>query len=407
MSGLSLTPNPSWLVGAEYDLTHSRHRLDPRRVPSVTQAIDLAYPNRFAGVPPDVLEHKAAIGTAVHLAAHYHAEADLRESSLAKEVQPRFAAWRWFTETRQVEPILCETVVCSRDLGLPPRRRRPYIGRLDFLCRIDRRLIALVDLKTGVPTLARMQTLAYLDALYQQYTDLIAVYVQRWAVVLNADGRYVVHVFRDDSTDAHDFRDVLERAYTAPHVDWSPPMAADTPTPAAAIAEVLPPESTGLAELIITPDVEVSLAVLKRAVAPYEVEAQEFARAMQAAPIMTADELAALGRQSVFAKERQDAVEALFDNAIRKPRLYLDRVYAVRRRVTDGWNTGGAIAARRYTDRTRELLEANRKAKAEHQRQQREAEHRAARAAADERRRLAEEAAAAMMPPTRSSTSPQ
>jgi hypothetical protein len=91
--------------------------------------------------------------------------------------------------------------------------------------------------------------------------------------MLNADGRYVVHVFRDDSTDAHDFRDVLERAYTAPHVDWSPPRAADTPTPAAAIAEVLPPESTGLAEQIITPDVEVYLAVLKRAVAPYEVEA--------------------------------------------------------------------------------------------------------------------------------------
>jgi hypothetical protein len=147
------------------------------------------------------------------------------------------------------------------------------------------------------------------------------------------------------------------------------------------------------------------------------VKEQEFARAMQAAPITTADELAALGRQSLFAKERQDAVEALFDNAIRKPCLYLDRVNAVGRRVTDGWNTGGAIAARRYTDRTRELLEADRKAKAEHQRQQREAEHRAAQAAADERRRLAEEAAAAakagnpaaaaMMPPTRSSTSPQ
>lgn len=208
-----LTPNPSWLDGAEYDTVWRRHRLDGRPVPSVTQALDVAYPHRFAHVPPDVLERKAAIGTAVHHAAHYHADRDLLESSLATEVKPRFAAWKWFCETRQVQPILCETVVCSRDLGLAPTRRRPYIGRLDFLCVVDCRLLVLCDLKTGVPSLARMQTLGYLDALYQQYPDLIAVDVQRWAVVVKADGEYAVHAFRDDVTDARDFREALDKAY--------------------------------------------------------------------------------------------------------------------------------------------------------------------------------------------------
>ena len=49
------------------------------------------------------LRRKAAIGTAVHRAAHYHAERDLVEASVTSEVAMRFAAWKWFTETRQVE----------------------------------------------------------------------------------------------------------------------------------------------------------------------------------------------------------------------------------------------------------------------------------------------------------------
>lgn len=210
---ITLTPNPSWLAGADYDVVWRRHRLEGRPVLSVTQALGLAYPDRFAHVPPAVLARKAAIGTAVHAAAHYHADGDLLESSLTADVQPRFAAWTWFCDTRQVEPLLCETVVCSRDLGLPPLRRRVYIGKLDFLCVVDRRLLVLLDLKTGVPSLAGLQTIAYLDALYQQYPALIAEDVHRWAVVLGADGEYTVHTFRDDATDARDFRQALDRAY--------------------------------------------------------------------------------------------------------------------------------------------------------------------------------------------------
>ena len=212
---LSLSPNPSWLQGVAYDAVRRHHYVDGRRVPSVTQALGLAYPDRFAHIPAGVLARKAALGTAVHRAAHYHAERDLLASSMTADVATRFAAWHWFTELRQVETLLCETVVCSRDLGLAPPRRRPYIGRLDFLCVVDRRLLVLLDLKTGKPSLARMQTLAYLDALYQQYPQLIAVDVQRWAVELTERGRYVVHVFRDDATDARDYRAALECAYDA------------------------------------------------------------------------------------------------------------------------------------------------------------------------------------------------
>jgi hypothetical protein len=210
---LQLTENPSWLVGVEYDLVSRRHRVDGRRVPSVTQAIQAAHPDRFAHVPPAVLRRKAAIGTAVHQAAHYYSNGDLLNASLAAEVQTRFRAWTWFCDTRRVDPILCETVVCSRDLALPTGRRRPYIGRLDFLCRVDRHRLVLLDIKTGDATLAGLQTLAYLDALYQQYPQLIAMDLERWAVVLDALGRYQIHTFRDDASDARAFREALERAH--------------------------------------------------------------------------------------------------------------------------------------------------------------------------------------------------
>lgn len=212
---LNLTPNDAWLRGVEYDPVARQHRVDGARRPSVTQVLYHAHPHRFASVPPAVLARKAAIGTAVHRAAHYHAEGDLLESSLATEVQLRFGAWKWFCETRRVEPVLCESVVCSRDLGLAPHRRRPYIGRLDFVCVVDRCWRVLLDIKTGSPSLARMQTMAYLDALYQQYPQLIAVDLQRWAVVLTAAGTYQIHTFRDDASDHRDFRRALEGTYAA------------------------------------------------------------------------------------------------------------------------------------------------------------------------------------------------
>jgi hypothetical protein len=424
---ITLTDNPSWLVGVEYDLVSRRHRVDGRRVPSVTQALQAAHPHRFAHVPPAVLRRKAAIGTAVHQAAHYYSNGDLLNSSLATEVQTRFRAWTWFCDTRRVDPILCETVVCSRDLALPTGRRRPYIGRLDFLCRVDRQRLVLLDIKTGDATLAGLQTLAYLDALCQQYPHLIAIDVERWAVVVNEDGRYVVHAFRDDATDARDFRQALEAAYRAPDVEWRTPMAdmpifdlpdegellgpelrgfelpdappvfdlPDEPRPPAAVGEVLPAEAPTIRELVISPDLDAYLSTLEAAIAPYEAMAQEFARQMEAAPIATPEQLQVLGQQSLVAKEREKQLDELFDPAIRKPRAYLDRVYAVKRRVVQWVQTGGDTAVRRYNARKRELEEADRKAKLEADRRQREAQRQADEAAAAERRRLAQEAALA------------
>jgi len=170
----------------------------------------------------------------------------------------------------------------------------------------------------------------------------------------------------------------------------------DGPPPSAvAAAEVLPPENPMIRELMITPDVEVYLAMLEATIAPYEATAKAFAEEMATAPIDTPAQLQRLGQQSLVAKEREKLLDELFEPAIRKPRQYLDRVYALKRRVLQWVKTGGETAARRYSDRKRALEEADRKARAEADRRQREAQRQAEEAAAAERRRLAQAAAQA------------
>jgi hypothetical protein len=161
--------------------------------------------------------------------------------------------------------------------------------------------------------------------------------------------------------------------------------------PDAAIAltgQVLPP----IGELTIQPDLESYLAALEQAVAPYEAAARQFAREMETAPVDTPEQVAAIGRMSLVARDRERALEELFEPCIRKPRLYLDRVYAVRRRVVDWWKIGGQTAAARHARRRRELEELDRRvardAAAADAKRRQEAEAQAA----AERQRLAEAA---------------
>lgn len=165
----------------------------------------------------------------------------------------------------------------------------------------------------------------------------------------------------------------------------------DDDIPPVLAGELLPAE--GIRELQITPDVDAYLTSLEAAIQPYEAMAQTFAADMARLPIDTPQQLAALGQQSLVAKERETLLDELFEPAIRKPRLYLDRVYALKRRVVQHVKAGGETAARRYTLRKRELEDIDRRAHLEAARRQREAEQEAERVAAVERRRLAQEAA--------------
>ena len=434
-----LSANPSWLAGAEYDYATRRHRLDGLRVPSVTQAIDLAHPGRFDHVRPDVLAHKTAIGSAVHAAAHYHAENDLVDSSVADAARVRVETWKWFTASRRVESILCETVVCSRDLGRSVWRRRPFVGKLDFLCVVDRRMLVLLDIKTGVPSLARLQLAAYIDALYQQYPELIAADVQRWAIELCADGRYKVHVFRDDRTDASEFRRVLEHAYDAPGVEWRNPTMSgsamfdlpdDAPVSALAfelphedptaanstlfdvpfeipretsrpgpalVGDLLPPEDATAATAAmsvpeVSPTLERYLAAIHPRVQALHAKAQQLVQYAESAAVETPAQLQALGEFALQCKPVESEVNGVFDPAIKALRSWLDPLYGIRKPILDSLDSAGKTAVRRYQARKRELEEIDRRARAEADRRQRDAQAEADRKAEEERQRLARQA---------------
>ena len=178
--------------------------------------------------------------------------------------------------------------------------------------------------------------------------------------------------------------------------DDPPPPAAAVPTPNSQLSiagEVLPAKAgNAISELLITPDVETYLTQLEAAIKPYEAAALDFARQMQEAPVTTPEQLAYLGQQSLVAKEREQLLDALFEPAIRRPRTYLDRVYALKRRVVQAVKTGGETAARRYMTRKRELEEADRKARLAAERRAKEAEQAAERVAAAERYRLGQQA---------------
>jgi len=192
-----------WLHGVVY-VEHDRdaHRLDGYPVIGVTSALQLAGKSAdFSKANPAALETARQVGTAVHLAAHYHDEDDLRPGTVDELIVARLDAWKSFRANYAIVPALRETVVVSRKYG--------YIGRFDrlFLSGSTRHVIA--DIKTGDPAsaAAHLQLSLYETALIEEiqfYADyfpslmtsalesLLAGTIERWSVRLLKTGRYKV-----------------------------------------------------------------------------------------------------------------------------------------------------------------------------------------------------------------------
>lgn len=85
------TPDQSGLV---YDDDAHTYTLAGRVIPSVTQVLKQVVD--FSMVPPDILERKCAIGSALHMAIALDHADDLDYDSLDASVLPYFEAWRKF-----------------------------------------------------------------------------------------------------------------------------------------------------------------------------------------------------------------------------------------------------------------------------------------------------------------------
>lgn len=149
----------------------------------------------FANAKPDVLERKRQIGSAAHLATHYHDRGILDPSTVADDVRPYLDAWRLFRDVRRPSVLATELRLVH---GL-----HAVAGTIDKLLWIpgfdDAQSVTIVDLKCGDPKDARthLQTAAYAELARSAIVGAAGnhVRVNRMSVRLFDDGRYVAQPY--------------------------------------------------------------------------------------------------------------------------------------------------------------------------------------------------------------------
>lgn len=166
---------------------HHVYRVDGRVVPGVSKIIE---PLRsWEGVPADVLDRAAALGTAVHLATYYDDRGTLDEASLAPEVAGYLEGWRRFRREKKPTLIHREKFVYNPALR--------YAGQLDAEMILDGEL-TIGDLKSGVKHRVHgVQIAGY--ALARKEEEGWTHFPRRVAIHLSPDGHYELEPYTRSS----------------------------------------------------------------------------------------------------------------------------------------------------------------------------------------------------------------
>jgi hypothetical protein len=175
----------------EFDETSHTYRLNGVVLPSVTQLLKPIGPD-FSMVPPDVLERKRQLGTAVHLACELDDNDELDEIDDA--LVPYVLAWQLFKAQTGVEILLNE-----RRLHHPVLR---YAGTLDRLVSM-RGAVWMLDIKTAadpVPSYGA-QLAAYVELIHATEGDA-SLPIRRGTVHLRDDGTYRLAEFKNPNDKA-------------------------------------------------------------------------------------------------------------------------------------------------------------------------------------------------------------
>ncbi len=170
----------------EFDEAAHEYRLDGRIVPSVTQVLKPLYD--FSGIPPEVLERKRQLGTAVHKAIELDIAGTLDPDSIAPELDGYLMAWAQF-KAAGFRPQFSELRLASKS---------GFAGTLDLICTQGPD-VWLLDIKTTAahsPVMA-LQTAAYAQ-LYAEL-DPPRAPLKRGAVLLDAAGNFKLFPHADRS----------------------------------------------------------------------------------------------------------------------------------------------------------------------------------------------------------------
>ena len=168
-------------MGSELIFIEKTHQyyLGGTELSSVTTILNQL--NDFGRIPPDVLERKRQIGTAVHKAAELDDAGNLDPDSIDPAVAPYLEGWRKFRRESGFVPEYSEQRVYSTAYQ--------YAGTLDRIGILNNELI-LLDIKaraTDTPETA-LQTAAYAKA-WEEMTGANLMH-RRYSVRLTQDGNY-------------------------------------------------------------------------------------------------------------------------------------------------------------------------------------------------------------------------
>ena len=139
----------------ELDQAQHVYRLDGAVVPNVTRILGDLY--SWDSIPPDALERKRQIGSAVHRAIELDLADDLDPASLDTQVEGYFEAWRRFRREKRLHCYLSECWVASKKFR--------YAGTLDLAGKMDG-VEVLIDIKCTAQAhpASALRTAAYLHA---------------------------------------------------------------------------------------------------------------------------------------------------------------------------------------------------------------------------------------------------
>ncbi|WP_042299090.1 hypothetical protein [Paraburkholderia kururiensis] len=174
----------------EFDEPTHTYRLDGRIVPSVTRLLDSARLIDLSGIPPETLERKRLIGSAVHKACELDDLGVLDESSIAPVIEPYFSAYRKFKRETGFVPLLIEHRVAHPALGYAGTLDRTGLV-LDVPEQIDLKTTSALSPAVGV------QTAAYEAALYSDPSYDGPRNLGRKALQLRNDGTYRLETYKD------------------------------------------------------------------------------------------------------------------------------------------------------------------------------------------------------------------
>ena len=104
--------------------------------PSVSEILRFIFPDKYANVPPRVLEEKALFGTHIHEAIEAYEKGD--EPILTDMERVTFSQYLKVKEEHQIKPLEMEEIVHYEDR---------YAGRLDMISYVEKK-DKMIDFKT-------------------------------------------------------------------------------------------------------------------------------------------------------------------------------------------------------------------------------------------------------------------